>query len=133
MPEDSRSVRIENIKEIAELNHRCTSSDLLTEIRISQARTEESMISLAAAFQELNAKVEEQTRQFNQVIQYGHDCRSRDEIQRTAAAVEYLKAEIHKQQGRTKYEDRLWNIGQAVFVAALVAVVLFLMKGGAIT
>lgn len=119
MADDAKAVFIENIEELSSITHKCTSQELLTEIRISQARTEETLSNLATRFEAYTKA--------------GHECKYKEQIDKNTVACEYLKEQIHKMQGQSKWEDRLWNIGQAVLIAALVAVILFFMKGGAIS
>ena len=122
---EAASVKIENLSELADVTHKCTSQELLTDIRISQARTEETIINLSNFVQELSGK-------FESLIQSGHKCYQDEQVRRNTAAIEYLKGEVHRWQGQRKWEDRLWNIGQAVLVAVIVALVLWFMKGGQI-
>lgn len=117
--EEAKTVIIENIDDLSSITHKCTSQELLTEIRICQARTEETLSSLVTRFEAYTNT--------------GHECKYKDQIDKNTDACEYLKEQIHKMQGQSKWEDRLWNIGQSVLIAALVAVVLFFMKGGNIT
>lgn len=132
MPDDIREIRISNIDDINGL-HECRSIDKLIEIQVGIARMEQASISQAACFQELNARFEEQNKQFQQLLHTPHACEKTHEIARLSSSVEFLKEEHHKRTGQSKWEDRLWAIVQAVLIAAVVAVVLFLMKGGAIT
>jgi len=46
---------------------------------------------------------------------------------------ENLKENDAKRVGSKTWEDRIWNIGQAVVVAIVIAVALWFMKGGAIS
>jgi len=116
---DETKVIIENIKDLEDLTHKCTSQELLTKIQVSQGRMEETLKNLVDRFEAF--------------VDAGHQCQYKEQIQRNSAACEYLKEQIYKMQGQSKWEDRLWNIGQAVLIAGLVAIVLFFMKGGNIT
>lgn len=129
----SKTVFIENLDELQSLTHRCTSQEILTDIRIGQARTEETIINLSASVQELSAQLADQTRRLEQLIERGHVCHQTEQIRINSAAIEYLKEEIHRWQGQSKWEDRVWSILQAVIIAGMVALVLFFMKGGAIS
>lgn len=137
-PEDSSnnrgttSVEIKNLKDLAEITHKCISVDKLTEIQISLARVEESSISQAAAFQELNARFEEQSRQIQQVLYSRHECYQINEIKRLGLEVEFLKEEHHKRVGESKWDDRVWAIVQALFIVIAGAIVLWFLKGGSI-
>ncbi|MCK9592333.1 MAG: hypothetical protein M0Q91_10045 [Methanoregula sp.] len=127
------AVIIENLEDLADVTHKCTSQEILTAIRISQARTEESMINLSSTFQDLTLRLDEQSRQFQEFVRAPYVCIYKDQILQHTASIEYLKEESHRREGQSRWEDRVWNVGQAVLVAALVAVVLYLMKGGAIS
>lgn len=132
MADDTREVTIGNLGDIAKHLHVCTSQPQLTEILVAIGRMDEALSNQAAASQELSARFEEQSRHITQVLNQRHECYQVAELRRTSAAIDYLKEELHKQQGSSKWEDRLWNIGQALVVAVMVAVVLFIMGGGII-
>ena len=67
------------------------------------------------------------------IVDVEHNCRKEVNWQRTWNRLESLeKAEIQR-AGAKPYLDRVLNFVQAVLIAAVVAVVLFFMKGGAIT
>jgi len=129
---ESTRVIIGNLDEL-NIPHVCTSIDTLTQIQICQARMDQSMIAQAACFGEMNARFEELTRQIQQVLNSRHECYQTAEIRRLASGIDYLKEETHKNQGSGKWADRVFNFGQGVISAAVIAVVLWFMMGGKIS
>lgn len=141
---DATPIRIINAEELKN-PHTCTSQEILTDIRIQVATTGQELIGVNATLQELSARFEEQNRYLMDFIREqnetmnriqeaakGHNCRYEDQIKQIAEAVNSLKHEQAKQSGEQKWTDRIYSILQAVIIAAVVAVVLFLMKGGSI-
>lgn len=123
MAEEPRSVRIENLAEIEKLSHKCTSTDLLTEIQVSIAKLEAAITSMAVASQELNARFEEQNREFRQFIQTGHICKY-------AAQIELLMNERHKKQGSDYWVEKFVESIKylVLFVAGMFLT--YILKGG---
>ena len=67
------------------------------------------------------------------LVDVEHNCRRTNDWSRCWNRIEALeKSELHR-TGAQPHIDRVMNILQAVIVAAIVALVLFFMKGGAIT
>ena len=94
-----QTVAIENISELADITHRCTATDKLTDIQVKLGVLGENLINLAAASQELNARFEEQSREMRQFMQAGHQCRHADQIARNTTAIELLEKERNKKIG----------------------------------
>lgn len=62
-----------------------------------------------------------------------HHCIQEENIANILKILEVLKEAEAKRAGSKPWEDRLWNIGQAVSVAIVVAIALWFLKGGSIT
>jgi len=123
MADEPRSVRIENLAEIEKLSHKCTSTDLLTEIQVSIAKLEGEITSMAAASQELNARFEEQAKEFRQYMSAGHVCKY-------AAQIELLMNERHKKLGSDYWVEKFVESIKylVLFVAGMFLT--FILKGG---
>jgi len=67
------------------------------------------------------------------IVDVEHNCRRTSDWSRCWNRIEELEKSEHKRTGAQPVVDRAMNILQAVIVAAIVALVLFFMKGGAIT
>jgi len=67
------------------------------------------------------------------IVDVEHNCRRTSDWSRCWNRIEALEKSEHKRTGAQPVIDRVMNILQAVIVAAIVALVLFFMKGGAIT
>ena len=67
------------------------------------------------------------------IVDVEHNCRRTSDWSRCWNRIEELEKSEHKRTGAQPVIDRAMNILQAVIVAAIVALVLFFMKGGAIT
>ena len=67
------------------------------------------------------------------IVDVEHNCRRTSDWSRCWHRIEALEKSEHKRTGAQPVIDRVMNILQAVIVAAIVALVLFFMKGGAIT
>ena len=67
------------------------------------------------------------------IVDVEHNCRRTSDWSRCWNRIEALEKSEHKRTGAQPVVDRAMNILQAVIVAAIVALVLFFMKGGAIT
>lgn len=99
MAEETRTIRIENIADIEKFSHRCTSTELLTDIQVSIAKLESALISMTAASQELNARFEEQNREFRLFMQKDHICKYSHQI-------EALINEQHKKAGSDYWVEK---------------------------
>jgi hypothetical protein len=123
MADEPQTVRIENIDERERVTHRCTSTNLLTEIQVSIAKLEAAITSMAAASQELNARFEEQNREFRQFMQTGHICKY-------AAQIELLMNERHKKLGSDYWVEKFVESIKylVLFVAGMFLT--FILKGG---
>ena len=67
------------------------------------------------------------------IVDVEHNCRRTSDWSRCWNRIEALEKSEYKRTGAQPVVDRAMNILQAVIVAAIVALVLFFMKGGAIT
>lgn len=67
------------------------------------------------------------------LVDVEHNCRKEQNWSRCWDRIEALEQAELKRTGAQPYADRIWNITQAVFIAAVVAVVLWFMKGGQIS
>lgn len=130
--DNPRSVTIDNISELADITHKCTSTELLTQIQVSIARSEGSMVSMASAVQELSARFEEQSREFRQYMQTGHICKHTDQINRNTAAIEFLKAEQQKKQGSDYWVEKFVESVKYLLLFVMGLFVAFILKGGTI-
>lgn len=100
-----------------------------------------AVTQVTASLSDLNKRLEAFTDEIRKtlkdheerIVDVEHNCRKEVNWQRTWNRLESLeKAEIQR-AGAKPYLDRVLNFVQAVLIAAVVAVVLFFMKGGAIT
>ena len=67
------------------------------------------------------------------IVDVEHNCRRTNDWSRCWNRIEALEKSELQRTGAQPYIDRVMNILQAVIVAAIVALVLFFMKGGEIT
>ena len=125
MADEPRIVRIENLAEIEKLSHKCTSTDLLTEIQVSIAKLEAAITSIAAASQELNARFEEQIREFRQFMQTGHICKY-------AAQIELLMNERHKKLGSDYWVEKFVESIRYLLLFVAGMFLTFILKGGSL-
>ena len=125
MADEPRSVRIENLAEIEKLSHKCTSTDLLTEIQVSIAKLEAAITSMAAASQELNTRFEEQNREFRQYMSAGHVCRY-------AAQIELLMNERHKKLGSDYWVEKFVESLKYLILFVAGMFLTFILKGGSL-
>ena len=114
-----QTVSIENISDLANITHKCTATDKLTDIQVRLGVLGESLINIAAASQELNARFEEQSREMRQFMQSGHQCKYADQISRNTNAIQTLQAEQQK-----KIESDYWV---EKFVESIKYIILFIM------
>lgn len=147
--DEPRSIEVTNIDELAsvikESTHSCTSQEILTDIRIGVAEMNRDMISMTACFQQLNTRFEEHMREQDQVLRehmqiiashssdivdVKHNCRFPDKWDRVEARLTSLEHAETMRKGSNKWEDRIFNIANSVFVAVVIFVILFILKGG---
>jgi hypothetical protein len=148
MSPDPEEVRIVNLADLDKVLHKCSSQELLTEIRIGVATTNRDIIAMSASFQELNARFDEHMSQQErdmadfrkifekhneEIVDVTHNCRFPEYWDAIWKRVSELEKDKYERGGSTVWETRLWNIAQAVMIAMVVAVVLYFMKGGAIS
>lgn len=153
-------VHITNLGDLPK--HECTLQETVTDLRIEFRGMSADITNLAAAMQELNARMEEWMRgQDEKFSLLRNHCSKSDTISTIQAKIEILESrvertELHKckhdnnianilkiletlklneskREGSKTWEDRIWNIGQAVAVAIVISVTLWFMKGGAIS
>lgn len=62
-----------------------------------------------------------------------HPCKLEQPFGALVEVVKSLQNVENQRLGSKQWEDRVWAIGQAIFIAAIVAVVIWFMKGGAIS
>lgn len=132
MADEPRSVRIENLAEIEKLSHKCTSTDLLTEIQISMAKLEGAITSMAAASHELNARFEEQAKEFRQYMAAGHVCRYVDQIQRNTTAISLLEQERQKKIGSDYWVEKFVESLKYLILFVAGMFLTFILKGGSL-
>ena len=147
--DNPKSIELTNIDELADIlkdaTHRCTSQELLTEIRIGVAEMNRDMISMTACFQQLNARFEEHMREQDQVhreqmqiiashaadlVDVKHNCRFPDKWKDLEERVKVLEKSEHSRGGASVWIDRVINFMNSVLVAIVIFVILFFLKGG---
>jgi transcriptional regulator of heat shock response len=147
--DNPKPIELTNIDELADIlkdaTHRCTSQELLTEIRIGVAEMNRDMISMTACFQQLNARFEEHMREQDQVhreqmqiiashaadlVDVKHNCRFPDKWKDIEERVKVLEKSEHSRGGASVWTDRAFNFMNSVLVAVVIFVILFFMKGG---
>ena len=67
------------------------------------------------------------------IVDVEHNCRRTSDWSRCWNRIEALEKSEMQRCGAKPYEDHIWGILQSVLVAVIVALVLWFMKGGAIT
>ena len=147
--DNPKSIELTNIDELADIlkdaTHRCTSQEVLTEIRIGVAEMNRDMISMTACFKQLNARFEEHMREQDQVhreqmqiiashaadlVDVKHNCRFPDKWKDIEERVKVLEKSEHSRGGGSVWTDRAFNFMNSVLVAVVIFVILFFMKGG---
>lgn len=132
MADESRSIRIENLDELEKVTHKCTSTELLTEIQISIAKLEGAITSMAAASQELNARFEEQAKEFRQYMSAGHVCRHVEQIQRNTNAISLLEQERQKKMGSDYWVEKFIESLKYLILFVTGMFLTFILKGGSL-
>ena len=132
MADESRSIRIENLDELEKVTHKCTSTELLTEIQISIAKLEGAITSMAAASQELNTRFEEQAKEFRQYMSAGHVCRHVEQIQRNTYAISLLERERQKKMGSDYWVEKFIESLKYLILFVTGMFLTFILKGGSI-
>ena len=132
MADESRSIRIENLDELEKVTHKCTSTELLTEIQISMAKLEGAITSMAAASQELNARFEEQAKEFRQYMSAGHVCRHVEQIQRNTYAISLLERERLKKMGSDYWVEKFVESLKYLILFVAGMFLTFILKGGSL-
>lgn len=123
MADEPRTVRIENLADIEKFSHKCTSTDLLTDIQVSIARLEGSITSMAAASQELNTRFEEQSREMRQFMQGGHVCKY-------SAEIKQLMDDRHTKIGSDYWVEKFVESLKYLFLFVAGMFLTFILKGG---
>src|SRR5574343_1156296 len=67
------------------------------------------------------------------LVDVEHNCRRPSDWSRCWNRIEAMEKSEMQRCGEKPYEDQIWGILQSVLVAVIVALVLWFMKGGAIT
>ena len=132
MADESRSIRIENLDELEKVTHKCTSTELLTEIQVSMAKLEGAITSMAVASQELNARFEEQAKEFRQYMSAGHVCRYADQIQRNTTAISLLEQERLKKIGSDYWVEKFVESLKYLILFVAGMFLTFILKGGSL-
>ncbi len=132
MADESRSIRIENLDELEKVTHKCTSTELLTEIQVSMAKLEGAITSMAAASQELNTRFEEQAKEFRQYMSAGHVCRYADQIQRNTTAISLLEQERLKKIGSDYWVEKFVESLKYLILFVAGMFLTFILKGGSL-
>ena len=132
MADESRSIRIENLDELEKVTHKCTSTELLTEIQISMAKLEGAITSMAVASQELNARFEEQAKEFRQYMSAGHVCRHVEQIQRNTNAISLLEQERLKKVGSDYWVEKFVESLKYLILFVAGMFLTFILKGGSL-
>lgn len=146
---EAKSINVTNIDALAKAlkeSHVCTSQEILTDIRIGVAEMNRDMISMTACFQQLNARFEEHMREQDQILRehmqiiaahteeigdVKHNCRFPDRWDKLDTRITALERSDFSRSGATKWEDRIFGFVNAIIVAIVIFVVLYIMKGGA--
>jgi hypothetical protein len=124
------TVRIENIAELSEITHTCTATDKLTDILVKVGVMGESIMNLAAASQELNARFEEQSREMRQFMQAGHQCRFAEQIAKNTNAIDKLNAEQHKKVGSDYWVEKFVESLKYIILFVIGMFIAFILNGG---
>lgn len=132
MADESRSIRIENLDELEKVTHKCTSTELLTEIQISIAKLEGAITSMAAASQELNTRFEEQAKEFRQYMSAGHVCRHVEQIQQNTNAISLLEQERLKKMGSDYWVEKFIESLKYLILFVAGMFLTFILKGGSL-
>ena len=132
MADESRSIRIENLDELEKVTHKCTSTELLTEIQVSMAKLEGAITSMAAASQELNTRFEEQAKEFRQYMSAGHVCRHVEQIQRNTNAISLLEQERLKKVGSDYWVEKFVESLKYLILFVAGMFLTFILKGGSL-
>jgi len=132
MADESRSIRIENLDELEKVTHKCTSTELLTEIQISIAKLEGAITSMAAASQELNTRFEEQAKEFRQYMSAGHVCRHVEQIQLNTYAISLLERERLKKMGSDYWVEKFVESLKYLILFVAGMFLTFILKGGSL-
>lgn len=128
-----QTVNIENLSELADITHRCTATDKLTDIQVKLGVLGENLINLAAASQELNARFEEQSREMRQFMQAGHRCIHADQIARNTNAIQVLQAEQQKKIGSDYWVEKFVDSLKYIILFVMGMFITFILTGGHLT
>ena len=128
-----QTVSIENISELAEITHKCTASDKLTDIQVKLGVFGENIMNLAAASQELNARFEEQSREMRQFMQIGHQCKYAEQISRNTNAIQSLQAEQQKKIGSDYWVEKFVESIKYIILFIMGMFITFILTGGHLT
>ena len=145
-PEPAQPIEIKNFDVLKDALHKCTSAEILTDIQVNMGRSSEQMIHMSSCFVQLNARFEEQNTQLMafmndagnrirvlEVAAGRHECKKDLAILELTKDAASLKMQMSKYEGEGKWLDRMWGVVQAVGIALILAIVIWFMKGGAIT
>ena len=113
--------------------HECSAGDKLDRLLVGLAGVEQAQISYQKFLDRLDVRLEENSKQITQILTTQHQCYQAAEMRRLAGAVDYLKEEIHKYQGKSKWDDRIWSVFSSVLCAIVIGLAFFFIKGGSIS
>ena len=147
--DNPKSIELTNIDELANIlkdaTQKCTSQEVMTEIRIGVAELNRDMVSMTACFQQLNARFEKYMREQDQVRReqmqiitshaadledVKHNCRLPEKWKDIEDRVKTLEKSEQTRGGESVWTDRLFNFMNSVMVAVVIFVILFFLKGG---
>lgn len=126
----STSVRIENLADIEKL-HKCTSQEILTQIRIEITETKGNITNLSAMLQEIRAQWEEHIGDQDMCLKEQMKI-----IKQLQEEIIGMRMWIEKEESRKKtnepWVNRILNVAQGVVITILGLFILFFIKGGSL-
>lgn len=126
----STSVRIENLADIEKL-HKCTSQEILTQIRIEITETKGNITNLSAMLQEIRAQWEEHIGDQDMCLKEQMKI-----IKQLQEEIIGIRMWIEKEESRKKtnepWVNRILNVAQGVVITILGLFILFFIKGGSL-
>ena len=146
--EISGSVRVDNIQELKDLTHICTSQDLLNEIRLGVVGQSKDILYITGMIGELTAKLKENmdlqiatSREHMQsIIGNSNDIRdlkylipSKDATKETECRLKNLESCEEQKKGSGRWEQRVDKIIDGLVLLVIGAILIYFLKGGVIT
>jgi len=128
-----QTIAIENLDELANVTHKCTATDKLTDILVQLGRLDQSFMNMAAANQELSARFEEQCREMRQFMNQGHVCQHAAQIARNTNAIEVLEKERQKKIGSDYWVEKFIDSLKYLLLFVMGMFITFILTGGHLT